>query len=151
MEYTEDQQTIRRVLSHSTYGVAGFPGLPLTRTVYKVGDNDDVASGVEGTDKFTTDFAYNSDGTLKYQVRPKVNGLLPGEASAQDYRLGTEYTYNAAGQVVYEKQFICDSYSAATETFTNRVDQTQTKHEYYSTALPTACCGTSSSMRARAS
>ena len=133
IEYT-DGGVQRRVLVRYTYGVADFPALPLTKVTYKVGDNDDVANGVEGTDKFTTDFAYNSDGTVKYEVQPKVNGLLPDEQNAKDYRLGTEYTYNAAGQVVYEKRFICDSYTPGSPpTFTNKVQQTQTKNEYYST------------------
>jgi hypothetical protein len=131
VEYMENSSTVRRVLASYTYGVPNFAALPLTKTIYKVGDNDDVASGVEGTDKFTTDFAYNSDGTVKYQVQPKVNGLLAGEANAKDYRLGTELTYNSYGQVVYEKRFICDAYTAGSQTFTTGIAADDTEEEAY--------------------
>jgi hypothetical protein len=135
VEYTENQQTQRRVLVHYTYGVTGRSDLPLTRTVYKTGTNSDL-TGTEGEVRFTTDYHYNADWTTRYVVYPKVNGLLPGEQNAKDYRLGVEYTYNAAGQVAYEKRFICDSYTpGSTPSLTNRVDQTQTKNEYYSTGV----------------
>jgi RHS repeat-associated protein len=135
IEYTTNQQTVRRVLASYTYGVPTFPALPLTKTVYQVGDNNNLANGVEGTDKFTTDYAYSTDGKglLIDQVQPKVNGLLPGQCNAKDYRLGAEYTYNTLGQVVYAKQFICDAYTPGNPlSFTNRIDQTQTRNVYYS-------------------
>ena len=136
VKYVDGENTVRSVKAHYTYGVEGFPGLPKAKTTYLNGTDADL-EGAEGGVKFTTNYYYNTDGTVQYAVQPLVkSGLLPGQTAPKDYRLGVEYTYSAAfpGQVASETRFICDSFTdceGSEPTIQGRVDQTTTRYDYY--------------------
>ena len=90
VEYQDGGNTVYRVLAHYTYGVPGFPGLPLTKTTYTVGDSNNVNSGVEGVNMSTTNYGYNADGTLQYVIPPLVKGgLLPGQQAPRTIGWGS--------------------------------------------------------------